>query len=102
MSSQNNHTPKGFMSLNSSFVNIPNQTHTRTQSFSKLPVQQTHQFTHTRAPSQKKLSLTCQNIPLPTKLAHKDQDGQMKIRGQGYMQKHGHFVSMGSSRIIDN
>ena len=102
MSYQNNQTPKGYTSLESSTVTIPHQTHLRTQSYSKLPAQPVHNFTHTRAPSQKKLSLTCQNIPLPGRPAPKDSEGQMKKKGHSYMQKYGQFVSMGSSRVIDN
>jgi len=81
MSSQNNLSLKGYASLESSVVTIPNQNHMRTQSYSKLPAQPVHNFTHTRAPSQKKLTLTCQNIPLPSRPTSKDQDGQMKKRG---------------------
>ena len=102
MSYQNKQTLKGYTSLESSTVTIPSQTHLRTQSYSKLPAQPVHNFTHTRAPSQKKLSLTCQNIPLPGRSTHRDAEGQMKKKGQGYIQKYGQFVSMGSSRVIDN
>ena len=60
---QNLNLPAGYTSLNSSIVTSPKHIHNRTLSYNKIPPSNPQQFAHTRTPSQKKLTLTCQNMP---------------------------------------
>ena len=98
---QNPNIPTGYVSLDNSIVTSPKQIHNRTQSYNKIPPSNPQNFTHTRTPSQKKLSLTCQNMPPSDKSFKKENNGMLKKKGPSFPEKGTHFVSMGSSRIAE-
>lgn len=98
---QPSNIPTGYTSLNSSIVTPPKQNHTRTQSHNRLPQNNNSTFTHVRTPSQKKLSLTCQNIPPINKNFKKEKENEIKKKGFTFGDKNTHFVSMGSSRVFE-
>ena len=60
---QNPNIPQHHTSLNNSIIASPKLIHNRTQSYNKIPPSNHQSMTHNRTPSQKKLTLTCQNMP---------------------------------------
>ena len=98
---QNSNLLPGYTSLNSSIVASPKQVHNRTQSYSKVSPSNPQTLTHARTPSQKKLTLTCQNIPPNDKCFKKENNGMLRKQGKGFPEKNNQFVSVGSSRVFE-
>ena len=81
---QNSNLPTGYTSLNSSIVTSPKQVHNRAQSYSKVSPSNPQTLTHNRTPSQKKLTLTCQNVPPNDKSFKKDINGMLKKQAKAF------------------
>ena len=88
-------------SLNSSFVAPPPPSHARTQSYTKMPLNPNNQSQLSKNSSQKKLTLTCQYAPPHNFHMKKPSEPNLKKKSTLNIEKNSHFVSLGSSRVID-
>lgn len=93
------HPPNGYASLNSSIVVSTPYSHQRTHSQSRIPPSPAQQQTTRRTPSQKKLSLTCQNQTYAIPKQPKDSESGLKKRGVDFSSNRTYFTSIQNSRV---